>query len=568
MEEGRGVSWLFMLLCVAAGCAGSDPRPADDRDAPGWLTEITAESGLDFVHENGGTGELHTPEVMGGGAALFDFDNDGDLDIYLTNGNRALLDPSAEPDAHNRLYRRESDGHYVDVSAASGLDDRGYGMGVAIGDFDNDGDADVYVTNHGPDHLYRNKGDGTFRDITAMAGIEVDTWSSSAVFFDYDRDGYLDLYVAQYVVYDPRANCSTDTGRADYCGPREFPPVPDVLLHNNGDGTFSDVSAQAGMTGIAAAGLGVVCEDLNDDGWPDVYVANDGYTNQLWINDGGSTFHDEAFLLGVAANLHGQSEAGMGIIAADLDNDERLDLFMTHLAQETNTLYRNLGPAGGFRDATGESGLGPSSMRYTGFGTAALDVDLDGDLDLAIANGRVKYGTVVPRAEPPPPWDVLAEPNLFYLNDGSGSFALAGSPCASFCDRVEITRGLVIGDIDSDGDADILVSNIRGEARLYRNDAPRQGHWLEVRAVDPRYNRAAIGARVTVHVGQRKLVRTISRGFSYLSSREPVARFGLGTAERVDRIEVRWPDGLSEVFSDVAADRAVVLTRGTGVAGG
>jgi hypothetical protein len=340
--------------------------------------------------------------------------------------------------------------------------------------------------------------------------------------------------------------------------------VHDVLLHNNGDGTLSDVAKHAGIARVVSAGLGVVCEDFNDDGWIDVYVANDLDANNLWINQGDGTFRDDALLLGAAYNMHGRAEAGMGVVAADFDNDGDFDLFMTHLGQETNTLYRNDGVAGVFVDVTGQCGLAVSSIPYTGFGTAAFDVELDGDLDIFVVNGRVQEQGVLAGSLLQAPFDRLAEPNLFYLNDGIGHFTLVEEPVASICQPLEISRGLAVGDIDADGDVDLVVSNIHSASRLYRNDTPRNGAWLMVRAVDPRLNRDAIGARVTVTCGDRRFSRTISRGFSYLSSSDARAHFGLGPARGIDAIDVRWPDGLLERFGGVPVNSAIVLGRGTG----
>ena len=541
----------------AARQSGSGGGPAVQ-----WFKDITLESGLDFVHETGATGALLFPEIMASGAALFDYDNDGDLDIYLTNGARAF--DRSRADLTNKLYRQAPDGRFSDVTAESGLGDIGYGMGVAIGDIDNDGDADVYCTNYGPDRLYRNRGDGTFEDATASAGIQVDGWGGSAVFFDYDRDGFLDLFVTRYVQGDPAKFCFDSAGRRDYCGPKSFVPAHDILLHNNGDGTFSDVTDQAGISALEANGLGVISEDFNLDGWPDLYVANDATPNHLWVNQKDGTFRDDALMLGVAYNMHGQPEAGMGVLAADFDNDLDFDLFMTHLQNESNTLYLNLGWDRGFDDASTSKGLASSSVPYTGFGTVALDVELDGDLDLFVANGRVVVSKSLGGAQLQSSWHMLAEPNLFYLNRGDGSFALSGAETASLCEPLEIGRGLAVGDIDRDGDLDILLSNLQGPARLYRNEAPRQGHWITVRAIDPRLKRDAIGAVVTVSAGGRKQMRSISRGYSYLSSSEPRAHFGLGRTEQIDYIDVRWPDGLLERFTVQKADRAVTLLRGTG----
>ena len=551
------------FLTVLCACTdGPEPTAdADPRESVAWFTDVTADVGLDFIHNSGATGGLLLPEIMGAGVAFLDYDGDGDLDVYLVNGGLVTAD-HAPP--INRLYRQEADGTFVDVTAESGLGDAGNGMGVAVGDIDNDGRVDVYVTNYGLDTLYRNRGDGTFTDITEAAGIHVPGWSASAAFVDYDRDGFLDLYVTQYVDFDPSRRCFTPTGKPEFCGPKVFPPVPDVLLHNDGDGTFTDVSLAAGIADRAAAGLGIVCQDFNDDGWIDLYVVNDAYPNFLWINETDGRFCEAAVSLGAAYNLHGEAEAGMGVVAADLDNDTLADLFVTHLSFETNTHYRNLGPGVGFVDVTGETGLAADSMPYTGFGVAAFDLDLDGDDDLVVVNGRVNRLQPLPGAWVEPPWDVLAEPNLVYLNDGTGSFSPAGPGASAVCDPIEVTRGLAVGDVDSDGDIDLLIGNVQGPARLYRNDTPRLGHWLSVRVVDPRLNRDALGARITLWCGERRLVKTARRSCSYLSSVDPRVHFGLGPAARVDRIDVRWPDGLHETFPGSEVDRMVELARGTG----
>ena len=377
--------WILSIVLVAGavtawGCGtpeagtpeGRAPQPEAALEAPGgraadaWFTEITDEVGLDFVHQTGGTGELHHPEIMGSGAALFDADGDGDLDVYLVNAAFELGE-ARTPGGRtpiNRLYVWQ-DGRLADVTAASGLGDAGYGMGVAVGDVDNDGREDVYVANFGRDRLYRNLG-GSFEDVSERAGIEVGGWSSSVAFLDFDRDGWLDVYVSRYVAYDRAVKCYDFAGRHEYCGPTAFPGVTDVLLRNLGSSqlAFADVSREAGIAAVAAAGLGVVCQDFDGDGWVDVYVAND----------------------------------------ADLD------LFMTHLEDESNTLYRNLGGDLGFEDDTVASGLAATSMPYTGFGIAAFDADLDGDLDLFVANGRVLRGKLIPNLLQPP-WDDYAEPS-------------------------------------------------------------------------------------------------------------------------------------------------------------
>jgi hypothetical protein len=535
--------------------------PAVAADEP-WLVDISVASGLRFSHESGAAGDLHMPEIMGAGAALFDYDADGDLDIYLVNGGPDPATGKPGDGPSNRLFRQGDSGKFADVTAGSGLGDSGYGMGVAVGDVDNDGDLDVYLSNFGPDRLYRNRGDGTFADASADLAGAADGWSGSATFLDYDGDGWLDLYVTQYVKYDPEKKCTDSAGRPDYCGPRMFPPVHDVLLHNEGGGKFRPVAATAGIHAAIGAGLGVVAQDLDADTRVDVYVANDGYANQLWKNKGDGKFHDTALLLGVAYNMNGEAEAGMGVVAADFDGDLDLDLFVTHLAEESNTVYRFAGKQG-FDDATGASGLGSRSLPHTGFGVAPLDIELDGDLDLVVVNGRVTRGKPHPRAVPPAEWARFAEPNQVFFNDGAGRFREAADG-AGFARTVEVSRGLAIGDVDNDGDLDLLVSNTHGPARLYRNDAPRRGSWLTVRAIDPRYKRDAYGATVKVSGAEKSWLRTVGPGFSYLSSSDSRAHFGLGKLKRVERIEVRWPDGLREIFPGGSVDRSVTLQRGSG----
>ncbi|MCP3980207.1 MAG: CRTAC1 family protein [bacterium] len=543
----RGV----VLAAVATAAAGAETTS--------WFTDATESSGLRFVHETGAAGALAMPEIMGSGAALFDADGDGDLDAYFTNGR------FAEPNAavpRNRFFRRDG-AKFVDATDGSGLGDPGYGMGVAIGDIDNDGDLDVFVSNYGPDRLFRNRGDATFADATASLGAELSGWSSSAVFLDYDGDGWLDLYVARYVVHDPGKKCSDSAGRSDYCGPRMFPPVHDMLLRNVGRGKFEPVGAASGLQSAIGAGLGVVARDFDGDARIDLYVANDGYANQLWHNLGTGKFKDVAPLMGTAYNMDGEAEAGMGVVAADFDGDLDLDLFVTHLADESNTIYRRDG-ATGFDDATGASGLATGSLPFTGFGTAALDLELDGDLDLVVVNGRVARAAPRKDAGVALPWSRFAEPNQIFVNRGSGRFHVAGAEARAFVEPVEVSRGLAIGDVDDDGDVDLLVSNAQGPARLYRNDVPRRGRWLRVRAIDPRYSRDAYGATVIVRTGERRRMRSIDPGGGYLSSGDPRAHFGLGDVERVDGIEVRWPDGLVERFPGGAVDRDVTLRRGDG----
>ena len=558
----------LVITSMIAGCGKSTPTPppaqagASSQVAP-WFTEITQQVGLDFQHESGVDGSYFMPEYVGPGAAFFDYDADGDLDIYLVNGADRL--GRITPTPINCLFRRENDGTYRDVTTESGLGDPGFGMGVAIGDYDNDGYPDVYLANYGRDAFYRNNGDGTFTDVTDRLGVSNNEWACSAAFVDYDLDGYLDVFVVNYLDYPEAKVCTDSAGRPEYCGPSASPPVADVLYHNNGDGTFTDVSSTSGIGTSRGRGLGLICEDFNDDGWPDVYVTNDGDANFLWLNNGDGTFTESATITGAAFNAFGEPEASMGVTAGDIDDDGDLDLFMTHLRRESNTIYRNDGDAG-FMDVTGTSGLGTPSMRFTGFGAAFVDLDHDSDLDLVVANGRVKRGVLYDGADPQSPLRDYAEPNLLFRNDGQARFSEASHLAGALGQRIGVSRGLAVGDIDNDGDLDVLITNCDGPARLFRNDAPKQGHWLIVRAVDPALRRDAYGARVVVTVGGRRIHRTVNPGYSFASSCDPRAHFGLGSADRVEEIVIRWPDGLTERFDGVSADRLVTLKRTFGKA--
>jgi len=365
--------------------------------------------------------------------------------------------------------------------------------------------------------------------------------------------------VVNYIAYDPSIDCTDRSGRPDYCGPDRFPGVPDVLYHNNGDGTFADLSEVAGLAKTFSKGLGVVSADFNADLHADIYVANDGEPNQLWINQQDGTFRDEALLLGAAVNELGHAEAGMGIALGDVDNDGDFDLFVSHLGTESNTLYRNAGEYG-FHDDTASAGLGAASIPYTGFGTGFMDYDHDGDLDLVVVNGRVIRGTPLLNNEPAKHWDAYSEPNLLFENNGRGGFIKVSDERSGW-HRIDNSRGLVFGDVDNDGDIDLLVTNDGGRARLFSNDLKKSGHWLVIDAIDPKLRRTAIGAIITVVAGGKKQQRLVTRGYSYLSSNDPRVHFGLGSSDNVEEIIVQWPDGSEEIFEGVKADQAITLTR-------
>jgi hypothetical protein len=557
----RSSLYLLCLLCAIA-CnreQQQQPKQPATKSVPGIFTDITKQSGLNFVHEPGVDGSYFMPESIGSGGAFFDYDQDGDLDIYLING--AWHGKSSKSEIpKSKLFRQESNHTFTDVTESSGLGEPGYGMGVAVADIDNDGDIDVYVTTYGPDQLFRNNGDGTFANITKQAGITNASWGTSAGFFDYDRDGFLDLYVANYLNYDPVIVCTDRAGRQDYCGPKGFTGIPDVLYHNNGNGTFTDVSEKSGISKSAYRGLGVISFDFNHDSYQDIYVANDEQPKNLWINQGDGTFVDQALALGAAVNESGQPEAGMGVTFGDVDGDQDFDLFITHLREEKNTFYRNYGKEG-FQDESWAAGLAGVSIPFTGFGTGFFDYDNDGDLDLAVVNGRVTRGPLLTTQRPTQYWDDYAEPNLLFENDGHGKFRDASKDAGSFASTIENSRGLVFGDIDNDGDIDLLVNNEGGPARLYRNDFPKKGHWLLIRAFDPKLKRDAIGAEVTVLCQGKKILRSVSPAYSYLNSNDPRVHFGLGSATSVDSIIVRWPDGTEQSSPGTKADQIITLNK-------
>lgn len=565
------VAYLAVSVTVDDSVASEQANSRADTRAHATFVDVAAQVGLDFQHESGVRGQYRLPEIMGSGAALFDYDNDGDLDIYLIDSGGGK----------SRLFQQGEDGSFRDATGQSGLTNPGYGMGTALGDIDNDGDVDIFVTNVGTDHLYRNDGHGTFTDITATAGIEGSYWSSSAAFCDIDGDGYLDLYVATYVESDPLQTCTNRAGEPDYCPPGAYRSVPDQLFLNNGNGTFKNVSETSGISLAANSGLGVVCFDFSGDHRTDVLVANDGEPNHLWINRGDNTFAESGLAFGVSVNLFGEPEASMGIAFGDVDGDLDLDLLMTHIDSESNTLYvraqENL-----LIDATIGANLGFTSVPFTGFGTVFFDADNDGDLDLAIANGRVRKAPG--RRHPTGSNDdvdefvgAYAEKNLMMENSGSGVFRNSCDEPNGFCDAVEVSRGLLAADIDRDGDLDLLVTNSNGSVRLYQNQTTdrmrggvregvrKGGAWLQIRAIDPNLNRDAVGAQVRVQIDGRWLVRPVIHTTSYLSSTDATVHFGLGDASGVDAVVVVWADGVQERFPPMKANQLSVIQKGHGI---
>lgn len=556
---------------AACGCASRPPAPPDPPTAPAapaWFEDATARLGVKFTHDPGPTGAYPMAQIVGTGCAVFDCDGDGRPDLYFMH-NVAPGSPS-----RNVLYRQRADGAFEDASAGSGLDFAGPCMGAAVGDADNDGRPDLLVTLVGSVRLFLNQGGGKFVDATEAAGLSNPLWGTSAAFFDYDRDGRLDLFVVNYVDCDPSVRCNNARGEQDFCAPQTFRGTVSKLFHNRGPTPttgdrpaarvrFEDVSVVSGVGTLPGPGLGVYCADLTGDGWPDVFVANDGAPNRLWVNQKDGTFKDEAVSRGVAYTHMGKALAGMGVAAGDVDNDGMIDLYVTHLATETNTFWKQ-GPRGMFRDRTADHGLTATAWRGTGFGTVACDFNHDGWLDLALVNGRVLKATPEPAPGLPGFWVAYAQKNQLLMNSG-GRFADVSATNPEFCEVPNVGRGLALGDIDGDGAIDLVVTVIAGPARVYRNVCPGRGHWLQVRATDPRWNRDAYGAEVTVTAAGQRRLRVVTAAESYLSSSSPVAHFGLGTAAAFDAVEVKWPDGLVERFPGGAADRLLPLRRGEGV---
>jgi hypothetical protein len=571
-ESMRLGSDLFLRRDFLRGLAGSAvissfsslTGAADKANSAFPFSEILpSASGINFVHTSGKSSQKYLPESTGAGCAFFDYDNDGWMDIYLVNSGPCDFWNPTKP-LRNALYRNNRDGTFADVTEKAGVPGGGYGMGVAAGDYNGDGFPDLYVTQYGRSILYRNNGDGTFTDVTEKAGVAAPGWASSAVWFDYDNDGRLDLFVCRFVDFSKlkhhvcyAPNIPALAGINEYCYPRIFDPMPSWLFHNNGDGTFTDVSQQTGIGGNAGKAWGVVATDINNDGFLDLFVANDTTANFIFANRAGKRFEEIGFTAGVAYGEGGKARSGMGVDSADLDQDGWMDLFVTNLDHELYGIYHNKHDES-FEDIAAPSGIARATQTMSGWGVKFFDYDNDGNLDLIIANGHPD--DLIDKINPGVSYN---EPMLLFQNTGAGLKNVSAESGPLFA-RPLAARGLALGDFDNDGSVDVLVAVNDGAPVLLRNNAGKQNNWLGVKLVGKKCNPDGIGARIAYQAGdlRRQLMKV--GGGSYLSSHDPRMVLGLGKREKVEWLEVKWPmpGGATQRFTGLPINRYITIVEG------
>ncbi len=522
---------------------------------------LPEKSGIRWVHSNGKSPEKYLPESSGGGCAFLDYDNDGWMDIYLVNSGKCdFFTPN--PPLRNALYKNNRDGTFTDVTEKAGVAAGGYAQGIAVGDYDGDGLPDMYVTQYGRSILYHNNGDGTFTDVTEKAGVAAPGWASSAVWFDYDNDGRLDLFVGRFVDFSKELNkpCGIhEDGRRHYCIPKVYSPMPSWLFHNNGDGTFTDVSRESGIASHLGKVWGVVATDINNDGLMDLFVANDTVPNFLFVNRGNGRFEEIGEPAGIAYSAEGRTRSGMGVDSADYDQDGFMDLFVANLDREMYSLYHNNHDAT-FDDEAGVTGIGTATRLMSGWGLKFFDFDNDGDLDLFLANGnpddlveqihsQVKY----------------QEPPLLFRGTGKGFRNISEQSGPIFSQPLS-ARGMAIGDFNNDGAVDVLISINNGAPVLLQNNVGAQNHWVGIKLVGRKSNPDAVGARITYQAQDLKRSRMKVGGGSYLSSHDPRIVLGIGRRTKIDWLEVKWPlpSGTTERFTDVPIDRYITIVEGQG----
>ena len=557
----RLVPALIIVLSLSAlhGCGqdSSEELPAPTASSGNvWFENVTKSRGIDFIHRSGHQEAFLIPEIMVGGVAVFDMEGDGDLDLYLVQSGSIIDGPG--PSGRNVLYANQGDGTFRDVTEASGTGDEGYGIGVATGDVDNDGDVDLLVTNLGRNTLLVNDGQGRFVDTTLEAGLEAEDYSASASFFDADADGDLDLFVCNYLHWSPEKeqNCLNSIGEADYCAPMSYSaPAADRLYMNDGTGRFVDISESSGVASAPGTALGVVAMDVNSDGRQDVFVANDGMPDHLWMNQGEGVFIENALRAGCATDISGKSKAGMGIATGDINHDGEVDLMVCNLWRETDSLYL-IDANGNFEDATIRSGLAALPKTFTRFGLGFHDFDNDGNLDLYEANGRVamldkNWGE-----------DPYGEPNLLFRGNANGRFEEVTPRSGTREPANLVSRGAAYGDFDNDGGVDIVVINRDGPPQVLHNVVPDRGNWIKFRVLDSA-GRDAHGAVVRLSAGERSWTSVVHTDGSYCAANDPRVHFGLGDVGRIDDVEVVWPDGTIEQFGPQSINRIVPLRRNT-----
>ena len=523
------------------------------------LTDVTEHTRIGFKHTDGGSGKYYVVETVSAGLALFDYDNDGDVDIYFLNG-APMRGTTVDKPPTNAMYRNDGNWNFTDVTEQTSLGDTGYGLGVAVADYDNDGDQDVYLNNYGPNVLYRNNGNGTFTDVTQTAqlanGFQVGAGTN---FLDMDKDGDLDLFVGNYLEFSYDGHVTKTTkGVPVYANPRFYKPVPDTLFRNNGDGTFTDVTEACGIAQHLGWAMGTVCCDFDADGDTDIFVANDVAENFLFVNDGTGKFEEMALISGTAYDLAGNSQGSMGVDCGDYDNDGRMDFYMTSFQTQLTSLYRNVG--GGIFDemsllTNAASGTHPNVT----WGNSIVDFDNDGDRDIFVACGHLQDNIEL--------FDDTSkyyEKNILLMNTGDGKFINVSEESGSGLQIELSSRGAGFDDLDNDGDVDVVIQNSRREPTILRNDSPKQGHWLQIRIRGTKTNRDGVGARIKLSAGELTLVDEVHSGRGYQSHYGSRLYFGLGAHEKVDRIEVNWIGGGIDVFENIAADRLITLTEGTG----
>jgi enediyne biosynthesis protein E4 len=527
------------------------------------FVDVARSAGIVFQHDNAASPQKYLIETMGAGCGWIDYDQNGLLDLYLVNSASTGAYHPKHP-LRSALYRNNGDGTFTDVTSAAGVGAEGlFGMGVAVGDYDDDGFPDLLVLGYSRCILYHNNGDGTFADVTARTGVENrGLWASSAAWFDYDNDGRLDLVIANYVDWSPERNfyCGDEgPGMRSYCHPDDFHGQPPTLYHNNGDGTFTDVSKASGVGLKGGNGLGVVTFDYDNDGWQDIFIANDHMPNFLFHNNRDGTFREVSYAAGVAVSSDGQFEAGMGTDAGDTTGDGRMDLIVTHLDMQLARLYRNLGDQT-FDDVTLRSKIGYATYHMSGFGTRFMDYDNDGALDIFMANGHV-----LDNIERYHPDSHYAEPKLMFRNNGRGIFENVSDRLGADFQRPRVSRGAAVADFDNDGDLDILVSNNGQAAQLLRNDGGNLNHWLEIFLIGTKSNRDGVGARVKVIAGDLVLYDQKKGGMSYQSAQDPRLHFGLGQRTMIDAIEIFWPSGATTKLGSIKADQIIAIKEGAGI---